>query len=99
MTPSTGRPTKWAGFLDLPAELRNHIYHLRFASNSFFTVKSYKIRYHILLPLLLANTKIAEEARPVLFAQNGIHLVPHRIDPFSNESWRLTELPRPRSAH
>ena len=97
MAPSTNQVTKRTGFLDLPDELRNNIYVRRIKwPTSFVTVKQYRIRYQVLLPLLLANSQIACEVRPLLFAENGIHLIPQEAAIHScsrRTTWCFADLP------
>jgi hypothetical protein len=97
MTPPTSQTTKSIGFLDLPGELRNCIYLHRIKwATSFISVKGYRMRYQMLIPLLLANHEIAGEARPLLLAENGIHLIPQKV-PFNglpeDGTWRIIDVP------
>lgn len=54
------------------------------------------MRYQMLFPLLLANHEIAGEVRPLLLAENGIHLIPQKV-PFNglpeDRRWRIIDLP------
>ena len=81
-------------FLDLLAEIRDHIYTMRVATlKPFFPIKQYKIIYSMLMPLMTASDQIAKEIRPIMLAENGIHLIPTTI--FMSKRWRLPDLPPP----
>jgi hypothetical protein len=64
-----------ATFLDLPGELRNYIYTLCISlRHRFFSVGEYAVRYPMFLPLMIADTQIAEEVKSILLAKVGLYL-------------------------
>lgn len=90
---SAERNPQFACFLDLPAELRNKIYKLIVTpTHRFYSLKGYRIRYTMLLPLIVCNAHIANELLPMFFAEKAIHLESHTKDPHQLSNRRRTSV-------
>ena len=103
MDPNDQPKSSWNGFNDLPAELRNQIYHYRTVFNNsngdrrIFTVKEFRIRYQLHISLLRASSEIAKELKPIILGSHTLHLKVNRnygSSLFANDQWDIISYTR-----
>ena len=69
------------GFLDLPAEMRNHVFNNRVlfrtkdGERKELSVAEFGLRHQMLMPLMLVNAQIKNETVPMLLGDNLLHLI------------------------